>query len=241
MIAFVNYVAEKIAPEFSERRRDTFAYQYTAPSPKTLRPRPNVIVRLCSIECNFPRAAGRPVDAAFPRRFCRAGRDLPAALQSGLRHRFCQLPCCPHPNWFVLRPEMRSCLRNTTLKGVFCRRCLRRSRRGDGRVGCLLAQRLRNPPTVGKPTALLFPGNFSMYIGIPLDHPRLPPLIADLEKSFSACTTRPNSPSPAAGTGVGTFLKNTFHVVFPQTKLRILAEHEPVRNAPARKLAKSVT
>ena len=53
MLSFANYLAEKIEPEFPNVAVDTFAYQYTRKPPKTIRPRPNVIVRLCSIECCF--------------------------------------------------------------------------------------------------------------------------------------------------------------------------------------------
>jgi hypothetical protein len=39
--------------DYPHVRIDTLAYQYTRKPPKTLRPRRNVIVRLCSIECCF--------------------------------------------------------------------------------------------------------------------------------------------------------------------------------------------
>src|SRR5690606_21605830 len=51
MLALVNYIAEKLEPEFPHVAFDTLAYQYTRKPPKTLRPRDNVIIRLCSIEC----------------------------------------------------------------------------------------------------------------------------------------------------------------------------------------------
>ena len=65
MLAFVNYIAEKIEPEFPHVWVDTFAYQYTRHPPKTIRPRHNVIVRLCSIECNFREPLDDPSNAAF--------------------------------------------------------------------------------------------------------------------------------------------------------------------------------
>ncbi len=39
MIAFVNYIAEKIEPEFPNVAVDTFAYQYTRKPPRTIKPR----------------------------------------------------------------------------------------------------------------------------------------------------------------------------------------------------------
>jgi hypothetical protein len=53
MIRFVNAIAENITLEYPHLRIDTLAYQYTRKPPKHLRPHPNVIVRLCSIECCF--------------------------------------------------------------------------------------------------------------------------------------------------------------------------------------------
>jgi hypothetical protein len=53
LLKFVNAVAEAIEPEHPNVRIDTLAYQYTRKAPKTIRPRDNVIVRLCSIECCF--------------------------------------------------------------------------------------------------------------------------------------------------------------------------------------------
>lgn len=106
MIAFVNYVAEKIAPEFPDVAVDTFAYQYTRHPPRTLRPRTNVIVRLCSIECNF----GVPLDDPSNTKFL---SDLKG--WSKICHRLYIWDyvtdfsdyLLPHPNWFVLGPNLR--------------------------------------------------------------------------------------------------------------------------------------
>ena len=53
LLRFVNAIADDIAKDYPNIRIDTLAYQYTRKPPKTLRPRPNVIIRLCSIECCF--------------------------------------------------------------------------------------------------------------------------------------------------------------------------------------------
>ncbi|MBI2947701.1 MAG: DUF4838 domain-containing protein [Verrucomicrobia bacterium] len=53
MIRFVNAIAEAMEKDYPNVHIDTLAYQYTRKPPKTLRPRKNVIVRLCSIECCF--------------------------------------------------------------------------------------------------------------------------------------------------------------------------------------------
>jgi hypothetical protein len=53
LLKFVNAVAEAIEQDHPNIRIDTLAYQYTREPPKTIRPRHNVIVRLCSVECCF--------------------------------------------------------------------------------------------------------------------------------------------------------------------------------------------
>jgi hypothetical protein len=53
VLALVNRVAEAVEREFPGKAVETLAYQWTRKAPKTMRPRPNVIVRLCSIECCF--------------------------------------------------------------------------------------------------------------------------------------------------------------------------------------------
>lgn len=53
VLQLVNRVADAVADEFPGKAIDTLAYQWSRKPPKTMRPRPNVIVRLCSIECCF--------------------------------------------------------------------------------------------------------------------------------------------------------------------------------------------
>jgi len=53
LLKFVNAIAAGIEKDYPNVRLDTLAYQYTRRPPKTIRPRRNVIVRLCSIECCF--------------------------------------------------------------------------------------------------------------------------------------------------------------------------------------------
>jgi hypothetical protein len=53
MIRFVNAVADDIAKDYPDVVVDTFAYWYTRKPPKITKPRPNVCIRICSIECCF--------------------------------------------------------------------------------------------------------------------------------------------------------------------------------------------
>jgi len=63
MIHFVNAVAEAIEDEFPDVFIDTFAYWYSRKPPKFVKPRDNVIVRLCSIECCFAHPLNDPACA----------------------------------------------------------------------------------------------------------------------------------------------------------------------------------
>jgi len=59
----VNQVAEAVEAEFPDVWIETLAYQYTRKPPKTIRPRHNVVPRLCTIECDF----SLPLDeSAYP-------------------------------------------------------------------------------------------------------------------------------------------------------------------------------
>jgi len=117
MIAFVNYIAEKIEPEFPQVAVDTFAYQYTRKPPKTLKPRPNVIVRLCSIECNFREPLDHPSNAAFLAdlkgwsKICQRLYiwDYTTDFKNYVN---------PHPNWFTLGPNVQL-FQKYGVKGLF--------------------------------------------------------------------------------------------------------------------------
>ena len=59
MITFVNQVAGAVEKEFPDVWIETLAYQYTRQPPKTVRPRRNVVPRLCTIECDFSKPLDR--------------------------------------------------------------------------------------------------------------------------------------------------------------------------------------
>ncbi|MBO7761632.1 MAG: DUF4838 domain-containing protein [Clostridia bacterium] len=63
VIRFVNRIAEAIVPDHPSILLHTFAYMYSRHAPRTVRPHPNVIVRLCSIECEW----GEPMEALATR------------------------------------------------------------------------------------------------------------------------------------------------------------------------------
>jgi hypothetical protein len=117
MLAFVNYIAEKIQPEFPHVAIDTLAYQYTRKPPKTLKPRANVIVRLCSIECNFREPLEHPSNTAFAddiRGWSKLCQRLYIWDYTTDFAHYVQ----PHPNWFALGPNLRF-FQQHNVRGVF--------------------------------------------------------------------------------------------------------------------------
>jgi len=57
-LRFVNAIADAVRDEFPGKTIDTLAYQFTRSPPRKVRPRPNVVVRLCDIECCFAHPLG---------------------------------------------------------------------------------------------------------------------------------------------------------------------------------------
>lgn len=53
ILYFVNRLAEAIEQEYPDKKIETLAYWYSRKPPKFMKPRKNVIIRLCSIECCF--------------------------------------------------------------------------------------------------------------------------------------------------------------------------------------------
>lgn len=106
MLALVNFIAERLETEFPQVAFDTLAYQYTRKAPKTLRPRPNVIVRLCSIECDFRAPLESPQNKAF-------ADDIRAWSQKSNRLYIWDYTTnfghytLPHPNWYTLGANVR--------------------------------------------------------------------------------------------------------------------------------------
>lgn len=117
MLALVNYIAERIEPLFPKVAVDTLAYQYTRKPPKTLVPRPNVIIRLCSIECDFRESLDHTVNKAFAddiRGWSKICQRLYIWDYTTDFAHYVQ----PHPNWQVLDQNLRF-FKNNGVRGVF--------------------------------------------------------------------------------------------------------------------------
>ena len=104
VIRFVNAVAEEIEKQYPDFLVETLAYQYTRHAPKYARPRRNVIVRLCSIECDF----ARPLDAGANGLFYKNLQDWAAVTPQlyiwDYTPNFSNY-LIPHPNWRVFAAQ----------------------------------------------------------------------------------------------------------------------------------------
>ena len=120
-LAFANDVAAAVEKEFPNVRIDTFAYQFTRKAPAQTRPRHNVVVRLCDIECDFARPLAdpkAPKNAAFAKDLADwrrvAGGNL--FIWDYLADFFSYM--MPHPNISQIAPNIRLFAANGAV-GVF--------------------------------------------------------------------------------------------------------------------------
>ena len=117
LLRAINAIAANVSADFPGLAIDTLAYQYTRKAPNTTRPLPNVIVRLCNIECNFRVPLSDPLNAAF-------AADLAAWAAISRRLYIWDYivnfanTVMPFPNIGVLAPNIRFLL-NNSVRGIF--------------------------------------------------------------------------------------------------------------------------
>ena len=122
LIHFVNALADDIAKDHPDKLISTLAYQYTRKPPRHVRPRPNVCVRLCSIECCF----AHPLDK------CPTNRTFVDDIRNW--NKICDRlyiwdyvinyahSVQPFPNLYSLKPNIRFFIRNG-VKGIYEEAC----------------------------------------------------------------------------------------------------------------------
>jgi len=117
MLRFVNAIAADIEQEFPNVAVSTLAYQYTRKPPKITKPRHNVIVQLCSIECSFSKPLSDERNKAFRddivgwSNIC--DRLYIWDYTTDFRHYV-----MPHPNLRVLGPNVKFFV-DHNVKGIF--------------------------------------------------------------------------------------------------------------------------
>jgi len=117
MLRFVNAVSADTEQEFPNVAISTLAYQYTRKPPKLVKPRPNVIVQLCSIECSFSKPLADERNKPFRddiigwSQIC--NRLYIWDYTTNFRHHI-----MPHPNLRVLGPNVKFFV-DHNVKGIF--------------------------------------------------------------------------------------------------------------------------
>jgi hypothetical protein len=122
VVRFINQIADAIKDEYPNVAIETLAYQYTRKPPKLVKPRPNVIICLCSIECCFAHPlATDPFNKTFV-------DDIEGW------HKICNRlyiwdyvinyahSICPFPNLYVLKPNTQFFIKNG-VKGIYEESC----------------------------------------------------------------------------------------------------------------------
>ena len=106
LLHFVNAIAADIEKEFPSFLIETLAYQYTRKPPLHVKPRHNVVVRLCSIECSFVRSLTDPVNKAFQDDIAGWRAITPNLYVWDYLANFMNF-LVPHPNLRVLGPNLK--------------------------------------------------------------------------------------------------------------------------------------
>lgn len=118
LVRFVNSVAEEIEKEFPDVLVETLAYQYTREPPRHVKPRNNVVIRLCSIECSFVQPLGQgKQNEKFRSDIEGWSRIAPQLFIWDYVTNFANY-ILPHPNLRVLAPNVRFFVDHRTI-GLF--------------------------------------------------------------------------------------------------------------------------
>lgn len=119
-LAFVNAVAERVEKEHPKVMVGTLAYWYTRHCPKTIKPRHNVQIQLCSIECCTLHAIDDP-DCPKNRAFCQDMEDWNRVCKQiwvwNYNTNFSMYDL-PFPNLHSIGPNVRF-FRRSHVKGIF--------------------------------------------------------------------------------------------------------------------------
>ena len=126
LLAFVNAIADDIKEDYPDVCIDTLAYTYTRKVPKFVRPRDNVIIRLCASGCCFmhPLETCRTVRYKSDMSGSTFADDLRAWSQICRRIYIWDYVVSfwhnllPYPNWPVLQPNLQFFVQNHAT-GVF--------------------------------------------------------------------------------------------------------------------------
>ncbi len=114
LIQFVNDVAVEVEKQYPDFLVETLAYTYTRKAPETIRPRKNVLIRLCSIEGDFSKPLDSEVNKTFMEDFKAWSAITDKMFIWDYTVGFGNLHL-PYPNTQVLAPNVRTFLAHKTV------------------------------------------------------------------------------------------------------------------------------
>jgi len=120
VVNFVNKIAEEVEKRHPDKFIDTLAYQYSRKPPKSIKPRANVIIRLCTIECCF----SHPLESCNSEQNSQFREDLLAWSKVAPKLYIWDYVTnfanylMPFPNLYVLKPNIRFFIKHG-VKGIF--------------------------------------------------------------------------------------------------------------------------
>lgn len=118
LIRFINQVAEDVETEFPDVYITTLAYLYTRKPPKLVKPRKNVVIWLCTIECSFSQPLSEGTQNPAMRNDIRGWSNIAQSLFIwDYTVNFSAL-MLPHPNYNVLASNVRFFVNNHSI-GLF--------------------------------------------------------------------------------------------------------------------------
>ncbi len=115
IVWFVNQVADRIKDEFPDKYVGTLAYQYTRKPPENIKPKDNVVIRLCSIECCFAHDfKSCPENQAFLSDLEKWSDISPHLYIWDYVVNFSHY-IMPYPNFKVLQPNIKTLKENSSI------------------------------------------------------------------------------------------------------------------------------
>ncbi|MEW6359578.1 MAG: DUF4838 domain-containing protein [Planctomycetota bacterium] len=120
VLEYVNKIADAVRDEFPDKIVDTLSYSYTQEPPKTIRPQPSVVVRLCSIRCCF----AHPLATCDCEQNQKFRQDIEGWAQMCNRLWVWDYVTCfghyivPFPNLYSLKPNIQFFAKHN-VKGIF--------------------------------------------------------------------------------------------------------------------------
>jgi len=120
ILNFVNEIAEEVQRHHPDKIIDTLAYQYSRKPPKSIVPRENVIIRLCTIECCFSHSLEQ-CNSDHNRKFKEDieawSRIAPKLYVWDYVTNFANY-VMPFPNLYVLKPNIEFFIKHK-VRGIF--------------------------------------------------------------------------------------------------------------------------